>query len=97
MKKLTGYQMQELPEGLTKADFHGFTLQAGFWFGKNLRGQYIATSTWIAYNAVAIYVKSEAGWKMQWHDINAWYLPKELKELFQMQLEDAELFDCFDC
>lgn len=95
MKEIKKYQMQELSEELTSADFHGFTLQSGYWFGKNLRGQFIATSTWVSYGAVAIYVKSETGWKLQWHEVDAWYFPEEFKKLLEKQVEIDEMFDLY--
>lgn len=72
------------------AKYQGFTLKNGFWYGKNLRGQAVATSTWICNNYVAIYVKTEYGWQIQWHDVDAWYLPSELKNELKEAIEAEE-------
>ena len=76
MKK---YELKKMVD-FTTANYQGFTLKSGFWYGKNLRGQYIAISTWVACGNVAIYVKTEKGWKMEWHDLDASYLPEDFKK-----------------
>lgn len=80
MKK---YQMKEMRD-FTTANYQGFTLKPGYWYGKNLRGQAIATSTWVSCGNVAIYVKTEKGWEMQWHDLEAEYLPDDFVEALQI-------------
>ena len=86
MKK---YEMKKM-EDFTTANYQGFTLKKGFWYGKNLRGQAVATSTWVACGNVAIYTKTENGWKMEWHDVEAWYLPDDLKEELAEEIESND-------
>lgn len=80
MKK---YTMREMSD-FTTANYQGFTLKPGYWYGKNLRGQAIATSTWVSCGNVAIYVKTEKGWEMQWHDLESEYLPDDFVEALQI-------------
>ena len=71
------------------ANFEGFTLKKGFWYGWNLRGQAIATSTWVDtyYNYfstiegyVYIYTRTEKGdWKGQWYDIDSPFFPDDFR------------------
>ena len=88
---MKGYQMKKMVEFST-ADYQGFTLKEGFWYGKNLRGQAIATSTWICEGCVAIYTRSESGWKKGWHPIDSWYLPAELQEELELLSEAQQYF-----
>lgn len=62
------------------ADFEGFTLQKGFYYGRNLRGQAIATSGWVSEGQVYLYTKTEEGWKALWTDI----------DLFDVDFEDYD-------
>lgn len=87
MKK---FEMKRLSEFKT-ANFEGFTLKEGFWYGHNLRGQAIATSTWVytsySYFAniegyVYIYTRSENGdWKGQWYDIDSPFFPDDFRDV----------------
>lgn len=73
------YKMKKMLD-FERAMYQGFTLKSGFWYGRNLRGQAIASSLWQINKYVAIYVRSETGWKLEWHHMDAWYLPDELKD-----------------
>ena len=53
-----------------KAEYEGFTLQKGFYYGRNLRGQAIATSGWVSDGFVFLYTRTEDGWKPQWEDVD---------------------------
>lgn len=87
MKK---YEMKKMTD-FESAKYQGFTLQKGFWYGKNLRGQAVATSTWTCRGCVAILHKKESGWKMEWHDIDAEYLPADFVEEVKNDIGDEEL------
>lgn len=66
------FQLKKLDQSLSKASFEGFTLQKGYWYGYNLRGLPIATSTFSVNGYVLIYTKSENGrWISTWYD-NEW-------------------------
>ena len=57
-------------EDFNRVDYHGFTLQKGFWYGIDLEtGRYIATSGWEAYGNVAIYFKNGNHWDQEWISI----------------------------
>lgn len=53
-----------------KAEYEGFILQKGFYYGRNLRGQAIATSGWVNDGCVYLYTRTEEGWGAQWTDID---------------------------
>lgn len=57
-------------EEFNTADYEGFTLQKGFYYGRNLRGQAIATSGWVSEGAVLLYTKTEQGWAALWTDVD---------------------------
>ncbi len=59
-EKLT-FSMRRLNDELSKGSFHGFTLQKGFWYGYNFRGQPVATSGWIKDDALIMYTQKEDG------------------------------------
>ena len=61
------YKMNKMTE-FNSADYEGFTLKRGFWYGRNMRGQAIATSGWQAYGSLYIYTRTERGWKGAWVD-----------------------------
>ena len=55
------------------ANYEGFTLKKGFYYGRNLRGQAIASSGWQwdneEGNLMFIYTRTERGWEGEWHPI----------------------------
>lgn len=87
MKK---YEMKKMSSEFQMAKYEGFTLQSGFWYGRNLRGQAIATSTWTCNGGVAVYTRNERGWEMQWHDINAWYFPESFRQELENEISKQE-------
>lgn len=56
-----------------KVDYEGFTLQKGFYYGRNLRGQAIASSGWQwdneDGNLIYIYTRTERGWEGEWQPV----------------------------
>lgn len=89
---MVGYKMNKMVEFET-AQYEGFTLKKGFWYGKDLRGRAVATSTWVYnYENLALYVKGEEGWKLEWHNVDAWYLPQELREELEKKTEDERMW-----
>lgn len=52
------------------ANYHGFTLKNGFWYGVNTEtGNPIATSTWESNGCLSIYEKVNSEWEMDWYNI----------------------------
>nr|DAE83951.1 MAG TPA: hypothetical protein [Bacteriophage sp.] len=52
------------------ANYHGFTLKNGFWYGVNTEtGNPIATSTWESNGCLSIYEKVNGEWEMDWFSI----------------------------
>ena len=86
--KMKKFEMKEMTD-FEIANFEGFTLKKGFWYGRNLRGQAIATSTRVyteyfprggTYGDVYIYTRSENwGWKGQWYDIDSPFFPDDFR------------------
>lgn len=62
-------RMKKMVEFST-ANYEGFTLKSGYFYGHNLRGQAIATSGWVSGGAVALYTRTERGWEMEWTEID---------------------------
>ena len=50
------------------AKYEGFTLKKGFFYGRNLRGQAMATSGWYCEGNIYVYTRGENGWKGEWWD-----------------------------
>lgn len=62
--------MLKLKRADYNGNYHGFALKEGFWYGIDTNtNQYIATSGWESYGAVAIYYLTASGWEMSWVDI----------------------------
>lgn len=76
------YKMTQMAE-FNSADYEGFTLQRGFWYGRNMRGQAIATSGWQACGSLYLYTRTENGWK------GAWVNPE--KYGFEIEAEDEAM------
>lgn len=52
------------------ANYYGFTLKEGFWYGVNTKtGNPIATSTWECNGCVSIYELQDGKWEMDWYNI----------------------------
>lgn len=47
-------------------NYHGFTLQSGFWYGKADDGTPVATSGWEMNGFVAVYFQKGKEWEMCW-------------------------------
>lgn len=47
-------------------NYHGFTLQSGFWYGKEADGTPVATSGWEMNGLVAVYFQKGEKWEMRW-------------------------------
>ena len=70
-----------------RADYQGFTLKEDFLYGKNLRGQAVASSGWTFGEYLFLYTRTETGWnKGQWYPFYLLDLPEE----FLQSLEDDE-------
>lgn len=64
------------------AQYHGFTLKEGFWYGVNTEtGNPIATSTWECNGCVSIYELQDGKWDYDWYNI----------EVTEFQLENIPL------
>lgn len=74
-----------------RADFHGFTIKPGFWYGQNLRGQYVATSGWIVAGNVYVYTLTEGGWKGEWYDTESPFFPSNFAEELSQNWENELL------
>lgn len=53
----------------TNTNYHGFTIQPGFWCGYDSETkEYLASSGWEVGNNLALYRCTEHGWEMEWLD-----------------------------
>ena len=83
MKQLTDFDV---------AFYEGFTLKKGFWYGRNLRGQAMASSGWTNQYCVYIYTRTENGWKGDWYDFNDTILGKEFSNFLKRKAENEERY-----
>ena len=83
MKQLTDFAV---------AFYEGFTLKQGFWYGRNLRGQAIASSGWTNQYYVYIYTRTENGWKGNWYDFDDTILGKEFSNFLKRKAENEERY-----
>lgn len=68
------FNMKKLDATIKKATWNEFTLKGGFYYGTNLRGQYVASSLWTCNQCVYIYTRQENGeWKGEWYDFDRYY------------------------
>lgn len=51
------------------ANYEGFKLKKGFYYGRNLRGQAIASSGWQCGGNLFLYTRTERGWEGEWVDL----------------------------
>lgn len=79
-------------DNLGSTDYHGFTLQEGFYYGLDNEGRYAATSGWCDEQpdmpSTYVYVKNGDTWEGDWYENSSLFLGDEKEVMDKMRLPE---------